>query len=382
MTGSESDRTPGKILMVEDDPVAAHFAMHVLGKRGGFDITHTPDPAVALRLASSQTWDLVLTDAEMPGMTGLEFVAALRKLWPALPVAVITAHESADSAVRALRDQADEFLQKPVRPDQLLATATALAAKGRAARLDARQAVLAIGAHPADVEIGAAGALLVHRGLGHAVSILTLTRDSRAGTDSTRAGQAQMASLLLGATLFVEDLDDNGISEGDPTIGVIKRVAETVQPTVIYTHSLHDMHTDHRNTHRAAMAAVREVGRVYCFQSPSATIDFRPTRFVTIDEQLERKLLVINAFAARQQPRAGLEPDLIESTARHWSRFADGRHAEAFEVVRAAANIASSPAGPGQGPPAAIREGRTAVPRSGSPPATARPEPDSPREDL
>ena len=139
MTGSEPDRTPGKILMVEDDPVAAHFALHVLGKRGGFDITHTPDPVVALRLASSQTWDLVLTDAEMPGMTGVELVAALRKLWPALPVAVITAHEPADSAVRALRAQADEFLQKPVRPDQLLAAAASLAAKGRAARLAAGQ---------------------------------------------------------------------------------------------------------------------------------------------------------------------------------------------------------------------------------------------------
>jgi DNA-binding response OmpR family regulator len=134
MTGSAHGRSPGRVLIIEDDPVAAYFAMHVLGKRGGLDVRHTPDPAVALSLARSETWDLVLTDAELPGMTGLELLAALRRLSPALPVAVITAHESLDPALRALRDAADEFLQKPVRPDQLLATVTALVARGRAAR--------------------------------------------------------------------------------------------------------------------------------------------------------------------------------------------------------------------------------------------------------
>jgi hypothetical protein len=103
---------------------------------------------------------------------------------------------------------------------------------------------------------------------------------------------------------------------------------------VIYTHSLHDVHQDHRNTHRAAMVAVRDVGRVYCFQSPSATVDFRPTRFVTIDEQLERKLMAIQAFASQAQVRTYLKPDLIQSNARYWSRYGDGLYAEAFEVIR------------------------------------------------
>src|ERR1022692_3148499 len=153
-----------------------------------------------------------------------------------------------------------------------------------------------------------------------------------------------MAALALGATLFHEDLQDTRIGEGDPTIGAITNVVEAVRPTVIYTHSLHDVHQDHRNTHRAAMVAAREVGRVYCFQSPSATVDFRPTRFVTIDEQLERKLMAIQAFASQAQVRAYLKPDLIQSTARYWSRYGDGLYAEAFEVIRDAA-AAGQPAG-------------------------------------
>ena len=110
--------------MVEDDPEAALFAVYVLAKRGQFDVTHTADPAVALRLAAAERWDLVLTDVEMPGMTGLELLDALRRVAPALPVAVLTAHAHLRTA--ALLRHADEFLTKPVRIEQLIATATAL----------------------------------------------------------------------------------------------------------------------------------------------------------------------------------------------------------------------------------------------------------------
>jgi two-component system, NtrC family, response regulator HydG len=370
MPGREQQDPPGRILLVEDDPVAAHYTMHVLRKRGGFNVTHTPDPAVALKRASSETWDLVLTDVELPGMTGLELLDALRLVSPDLPVAVVTAHESVDRAVRALRSRADEFLQKPVRPEQLLASVTSLVAKGRAARL-ARPIVLAIGAHPGDVEIGVAGTLLAHRGMGHAVSILTLTRGAGDGTEITRAGESQMAALVLGATLFLGDLPEARIGEGKSTIGVISGVLDSVRPTVIYTHSFHDVRRDHRNTHRAAMEAGRQVGRIYCFQSPSATVDFRPTRFVTIDDRLERKLLAVGAFASQAEVRGYVERDLIKSTAGYWSRFVDGRYAEALEVMREAALTAVLPGGPASGLAAAAPDGGTMAVASGDPPRPA-----------
>src|ERR1039457_7118587 len=349
MTSGERDGSPGRILLVEDDLVSARFLTQILRVRGGFDVTHTPDPLMALKLASSQTWDLVLTDVEMPGMTGIDLLEALRRVAPEPPVAVMTAHATLDYAVGALRNSADEFLQKPVKPDHLLATVSALVAKGRAARLARRQSVLAIGAHPDDVEIGAAGALLAHRAMGHEVSILTLSRGARGGTESTTAGASEMAALALGANLFLEGLQGTTTKEGDPTNGVISGVVEAVRPTVIYTHSFHDVHQDHRNTHRAAMVAVRKVGRVYCFQSPSATVDFRPSRFVAIDDEVERKLMAIRAFASQVEVRAYLDADMIRSTARYWSRFGDGQYAQAFEVIREAATPAAPPAGPAPG---------------------------------
>jgi LmbE family N-acetylglucosaminyl deacetylase len=162
---------------------------------------------------------------------------------------------------------------------------------------------------------------------------LTLSRGARGGDQAQRARESQEAADVIGARLFLDDLEDTRIAEGDPTIGAISRVVEELQPTVVYTHSIHDIHQDHRNTHRAAMVACRRVGRVYCFQSPSATVEFRPTHFVAIDDQVGRKLKAIGTFGS-QAVRDYLEPDLIAATARYWSRYCDGSHAEPFEAIR------------------------------------------------
>jgi DNA-binding response OmpR family regulator len=121
-----NDETRGRILVVEDDPDAALFVMYVLARRGGFDVTHTADPATAIRLAASEPWDLVLTEAKLPGMTGLELLGALRRLAPGLPVAVLTGHVPADEV---LRGRADGYLTKPVGIGALVAAAVTLTAR-------------------------------------------------------------------------------------------------------------------------------------------------------------------------------------------------------------------------------------------------------------
>ena len=81
----------GRVLLVEDDPEAALFATLVLRERGRFEVTHTADPAAALVLAASGHWDLVLTDMDLPVMSGTELVVALRELIPSVPVLLVTA---------------------------------------------------------------------------------------------------------------------------------------------------------------------------------------------------------------------------------------------------------------------------------------------------
>ena len=132
MNTADPGRPPGRILVVEDDAEAAFYAVYVLTTMGHFEVAHTPDPAVALRRVGSEPWDLVLTDLDMPGMSGLELLGALRQAVPALPVAVITAHVAIGRTAGELRKNADAFLEKPVSPARLVAVAAALIA--RAAR--------------------------------------------------------------------------------------------------------------------------------------------------------------------------------------------------------------------------------------------------------
>lgn len=116
-----------RILVIEDDPDAALFATHVLTTRGRFEVVHAADPASALRLVVTRAWNLVLTDMELPGVTGLELLRALRTAAPELPLVVLTGYPLDDQLAAVLGAVASAVLTKPVSADRLLLTVTALA---------------------------------------------------------------------------------------------------------------------------------------------------------------------------------------------------------------------------------------------------------------
>jgi LmbE family N-acetylglucosaminyl deacetylase len=203
-----------------------------------------------------------------------------------------------------------------------------------------RERVLAIGAHPDDVEIGCAGTLLDHRLRGDRVSILTLSRGGVGGDAQIRIAESVSSAEAIGAQLLCADLPDSRIDEGASTIRLIENVVHAVDPTVIYVHSGHDSHQDHRAVATATASATRGVRRIFAFQSPSATNDFRPTQFVPIDAVLQRKVQVLRLFAS-QQSRDYLDPELIVAGSKYWARHlgADARYAEPFEVIRSMGDL-------------------------------------------
>ncbi|UJP39984.1 response regulator [Cellulomonas palmilytica] len=331
-----------QVLVVEDDADTALFVRTVLERRAGMSVTVLTDALAALAHATTRPVDLVITDIQLPGMSGLELLRELRRAAPGVPVIVMTAFASVDYAVDALHQQADDFLVKPVSAADLTDRATRIAERGRARReADRGAVVLAVGAHPDDVEIGIGATLASHRDAGDTVVVLTMSCGAVGGDTDDRRHEALAAAGVVGARLFLLDFVDTQLEAAPDLIPAVERTVEQVRPTVVYTHSVHDRHQDHRAVHRAVQVATRQVPTLGCFQSPSATVDFRPTRFVTVDGFLDTKLEMLAAFSS-QSHRAYMDADTVRATARYWARFGTGTYVEPLEMVRAAGRVASA----------------------------------------
>ena len=320
------------ILLVEDDEVFAGIATEVLKPLGTVTWVATGEEAIAV--APGGDWDLIVTDIELPGIDGIEFLKVVKAAHPRVAALVLSGRSSFDYAIAAIRANADDYMTKPVDPEALREKATELIALTSARGVSRREVALAIGAHPDDVEIGCGGLLLRHAAAGDEVAVLTLTGGEAGGEVADRARESQRAAELLSARLIHADLRDTSLSDAGLTIETIKRAIDETGATTIYTHTSRDVHQDHRNTHNATLVAAREIPRVYCYQAPSTTVDFHPTRFASIDDFIDAKLEVIRAYKSQVSTRRYLDEELLRATARYWARFASSRYVEPLEVIR------------------------------------------------
>jgi len=320
------------VLLVEDDEILAEVVVEILESVA--QVSWAESAERALELLPERRWDLIVADIELPETNGIEFIGNAKGTDPALSTLIVSGRSSFDYAIGAIRAGADDYMTKPLEPAALIAKVEELMDATARRRAEGHERVLAIGAHPDDVEIGVGGILLRHADSGDDVSILTLTGGEHGGAAGQRALESQRAAGLISARLFHSALPDRSVTDGADTISEIKRVIDEMDPTTIYTHSPRDLHQDHRNVHHATLVAARQVPRVLCYQSPSSTVDFRPTRFVSIDAFLDRKLDAIRAYGSQVEIRAYLDDDLLRSTARYWARFAHCRYVEPLEVVR------------------------------------------------
>jgi LmbE family N-acetylglucosaminyl deacetylase/CheY-like chemotaxis protein len=327
-----------RVLLIEDDEAQARAMSRWLDASRNFHVTLAASGyAAEAYLKSGVRWDVVVTDIDLPGMSGLEVLRICKKHQPGTPVLMITAHRKFDYILEAMHEQADDFLVKPLKKEILQAKVQALI-ESEGTRVKApKEMVLAIGAHPDDVEIGVGGTLLNHVRRGDEVTILTLTGGEAGGPKARRILESRHAAKAIGADLRMTDLPDRAISEGPDTISAIESVLREVKPTVVYTHSANDAHQDHRAVHRASVVAARGVPNIYCYQSPSCTVDFRPSIFINVTAQMERKLEVLRLYSTQTGIRPYLTPGHIRSTAEYWGRFSDYQAVEAFEVVRRSA---------------------------------------------
>lgn len=100
------------ILVVEDEAKMRRLLELQLGEEG-FSVHSAADAEAGLQLLVREKPDLVVTDLRLPGMSGLEFLQAVKRVNAALPVVVMTAYGTVESAVEAMKVGASDFVTKP-----------------------------------------------------------------------------------------------------------------------------------------------------------------------------------------------------------------------------------------------------------------------------
>jgi len=331
---TDDDKDLLQILLVEDSIDQAILMTRWLEVSGPYQVTHSQDGVRGAALAQERRWAAVVTDLNLPGSDGLEVIRASKAIHPDTPVIAVTAYSDQSYAAAAIREGADSFFAKPFQQETLTAKLEELIRTGGTAHGSQGPTVLAVGAHPDDVENGCGGALLRHLDMGDRVVILTLTQGEDDGSASLRTGEAELSARLMGAKAVLSDLPALAVAEGDETVEVIERVVDAFEPEVIYTHSPHDSHSDHRNAYRATIMAAREAPTLYCYQSTSSTTEFKPTLFVEVTEYLEKKKEILSVYQTPEANRPYLKPSFIDACAVFWGRFAGYGRVEPMEVVR------------------------------------------------
>ena len=112
---------PTKILVVDDKQMMRDSVGTTL-QRAGYQVVAAADGEAALAMMARHRPAAVITDLKMPQMDGLELLARLRQTEHQVPVVLMTAYGSVESAVQAIKDGAFDFIQKPFEGDQLVTT--------------------------------------------------------------------------------------------------------------------------------------------------------------------------------------------------------------------------------------------------------------------
>jgi LmbE family N-acetylglucosaminyl deacetylase len=159
--------------------------------------------------------------------------------------------------------------------------------------------IIAIGAHPDDLEYGCGGALYKLARAGHRISLLVMTRGEMGGNPDVRQKEQEKTARLLNAKLFWGRFTDTQIPLQKETIDTVELFIKKLKPDLIFVPFPNDTHQDHRTVAQAAVTAARYVQNVLFYEVPTS-VDFSPASvFVEIDDVLEKKMSLLKVHRSQ-----------------------------------------------------------------------------------
>ena len=201
-----------------------------------------------------------------------------------------------------------------------------------------RQVVLAIGAHPDDIEFGCGATLLRYREEGCDTRGLVLTGGEQ-GKDGNGDADRRQEAHDSAAVIALNDLQMCDFPDADlgSHRGAIKDAIEAavarIQPDIVLTHTANDLHSDHKVVFEATREAVRGPCTIMCYENPNTPPGFNPQYYVDISGYLADKITALG-YHKSQSGKPYLDPDVVRSAAAFRGTQARVKYAEAFEVVR------------------------------------------------
>ena len=197
--------------------------------------------------------------------------------------------------------------------------------------------VLAVGAHPDDLELGVGGtlALLARAGAKVIMAVVSVPNNREARMD-----EATRAAKLLGAEVHFLFPDDCRRVEDIKTYELVDKIDALVnkhKPAAMFSHGLADFHRDHVLVYNACLASQRvNYFDLFCYHPTSTRpvpLPFFPQAYIDISATVDLKMQAIRVHESQFGNR-GLDPSHLLDSARHYGRLVGVEFAEGLEVVR------------------------------------------------
>jgi LmbE family N-acetylglucosaminyl deacetylase len=197
--------------------------------------------------------------------------------------------------------------------------------------------ILAIGAHPDDIELGCGGLLIKASRAGHNVFMYTLTRGGASGEPRERTEEVKLSAKFIGAKdVQIDDFEDTKLTPGPELINHIESYIRVADPDIIITHSQKDIHHDHRAIATATVEAGRSSSNILSYEIP-LTKEFAPEIYYDITDVIDEKVELIEIFWS-QNSKLFLKANAIKGLAEYralQSRLGPTiNYVETFEVVK------------------------------------------------
>jgi len=197
--------------------------------------------------------------------------------------------------------------------------------------------VLAIGAHPDDIEIGCSGSLLKFAEQGSDVYLYIASKGERGGEPEVRAREAERSAEKMGVKkVYWGGFIDCEIPHTVELIESIESCVNETNPDLILVHFTEDTHQDHRALAVAAQSAARRVPNFLFYESPT-TLHFAPSVYCNIESTITRKIELLETHFS-QVARTNIEglpiTDIARASAIRRGIDVYCRYAEAFVPTR------------------------------------------------